>query len=289
FERQAARRPDVDAVVGADGRLCYRELDQRANRLAHHLRSLGVGPNVAVGLCTDRSGAMVEALLGILKAGGAYVPLNYEHPKRRLAHQLAETRAPVLVAQSALLEHLPDFDGAVVCLDRDRASIDACPATPVTAEGSPEDLVYVMYTSGSTGLPKGVEVSHGNLVGYVEAVLAALELDPNSDAPPSFATASAISTDLGNTSVFGALLSGGTLHLVSPDESMDGALFAAYLREHEVDVLKITPSQLRALASGADMTAVLPRRRLVLGGEALRWDLADSVLAAGDCRLLNHY
>src|SRR4029077_16205340 len=117
----------------------------RANRLAHHLRSLGVGPNVAVGLCMDRSAGMVEALLAILKAGGAYVPLNFEHPKGRLAHQLAETLAPVLIPQSALLDSLPAYDGSVVCVDRDRALIDACPDTPVPAADTSGDLVYVMY------------------------------------------------------------------------------------------------------------------------------------------------
>ena len=118
--------------------------------------------------------------------------------------------------------------------------------------------MYVMYTSGSTGLPKGVEVTHRNLVGYVEAVLGALGIDPDADEPLAFGAVSAISTDLGNTSVFGALLSGGTLHLVPPDTSMDGPLFAAYVCEHALDVLKITPSQLRALAAGADARSYCP-------------------------------
>jgi amino acid adenylation domain-containing protein len=215
--------------------------------------------------------------------------LNFEHPPARLAHQLGETNAPVLVTQEALLDRLPRYDGAVVCVDRDRDAFAACPASAPETATAPDDLVYVMYTSGSTGLPKGVEVTHRNLESYVAAVSRVLELPEAAPSGLGFAAVSAISTDLGNTSVFGALLSGGTLHLVPPDVATDGARFAAYRREHAVDVLKITPSQLRALVAGAGIESVLPRRWLVLGGEALPWELAAEVLAPGTCRLLNHY
>jgi amino acid adenylation domain-containing protein len=288
FEAHAARRPDAIAVVAGERRFTYRELDERANRLANHLQTLGVGPNVAVGLCMDRSAEMVEALLGILKAGGAYVPLNFEHPAARLAHQLVETAAPVLVTQEPLLDRLPEFDGAVVCIDRDAPVIATQPATPPQQRGSADDLVYVMYTSGSTGLPKGVEVTHRNLTGYVAAVTRVLEL--REDEQLGFAAVSAISTDLGNTSVFGGLLTGGTLHLVSPEVAMDGALFASYLESNVVDVLKVAPSQLASLIAGADVAAVMPRRWLVIGGEAARWELVDRLSdGAGTCRILNHY
>jgi amino acid adenylation domain-containing protein len=289
FDEQVERVPDAVAVVAEGGSLTYRELGERANRLAHHLRTLGVGPNVAVGLCMDRSTTMIEALLGILEAGGAYVPLNFEHPGPRLAHQLAETEAPVLLTQEALLDRLPPYGGAVVCMDRDRAAIDASPGTSPERDGGADDLAYVMYTSGSTGLPKGVKVTHRNLAGYVAAVSRALELGSDGERL-GFAAVSAISTDLGNTSVFASLLSGGTLHLVAPDVSMDGALFASYLSATQVDVLKITPSQLRALVAGSNAAAVLPRRCLVIGGEELRWELVDNLLESGaGCRIFNHY
>jgi amino acid adenylation domain-containing protein len=288
FGRWVERLPDAVAVVAGDGTLSYRELDERANRLAHYLRGLGVGPNVAVGLCMDRSAAMIEGLLGILKAGGAYVPLNFEHPAARLAHQLEETGAPVLVTQEGLLERLPPFNGAVVCIDRDAADIASCPGSTPAAEGGADDLVYVMYTSGSTGLPKGVEVTHRNLTGYVAAVSQALGLAEGERL--GFAAVSAISTDLGNTSVFGALLTGGTLHLVPPEVSVDGPLFASYLEANAVDVLKVAPSQLASLVAGADASRVLPRRWLVIGGEAARWELVDRLLESGPaCRVLNHY
>jgi amino acid adenylation domain-containing protein len=237
----------------------------------------------------NRSAEMVVALLGILKAGGPYVPLNFEHPPARLAHQLAETAAPVLVTEEALLQQLPEYRGAVVCVDHDRDEIERQPASEPPHEAEPENLVYVMYTSGSTGLPKGVAVTHRNLATYVTAVSRALSLDLAAPAL-AFAAVSAISTDLGNTSVFPSLLSGGTLHLVSPDVAMDGELLASYLELHAIDVLKITPSHFRAVSTACEPARLLPRRWLVLGGEALSWKLAADLLAVGSgCRILNHY
>jgi amino acid adenylation domain-containing protein len=289
FERHAAEAPGRVAVVGGGSSLTYGELNERANRLAHHLRALGVGRDVPVGLCLDRSPEMIESLLGILKAGGAYLPLNFEHPRARIAHQLEEAQAPVLVTQEALLDRLPAFEGSVVCVDRDRPTLELEPSSNPQPLGEPDDLVYVMYTSGSTGLPKGVAVTHRNLVNYTAAILQEFELDGAEADPATFAAVSAISTDLGNTSVFPSLLSGGSLHLIAPEVSMDGDLFASYVKAHPVDVLKITPSHLQALMADGN-TAVLPGRWLVLGGEALPWELVDRIGDAGaGCRILNHY
>ena len=133
FAAQAARTPEADAVVFEDERLSYGELDARANRLAHHLRALGVGPEVVVGLCVERSLEMVVGLLGILKAGGAYLPLDPDYPPERLAFMLADAGAPVLLTRAALRAHLPAHDAHVVCLDADWPAIARQPSTaPVT-------------------------------------------------------------------------------------------------------------------------------------------------------------
>ncbi len=287
FEEAAARSPDAVAVVAADATLSYAELEARANRLAHRLRELGVTRETAVGLCMERSASSVVGLLGVLKAGGAYVPLNFEHPAARLAHQLAETKAPVLLTESSMSDRLPPFEGVVLRVD-DQESLAGAPDVTPEPQNAPDDVVYVMYTSGSTGLPKGVGVTHRNLAAYATAILDRLELRGADSV--SFAAVSALSTDLGNTSVFGALLGGGTLHLVSPEDAMDGGRFAEYLRERPVDVLKITPSHLRAILDAGGTAGVLPRRWLVLGGEALSWELLERVRsAAPTCRVLNHY
>ena len=151
----AAVAADREAVVDEQGALTYAELDRRANQLAQRLRRAGVGPDSVVGLCTDRSTTMIIGLLGILKAGGAYLPLNFEHPPARLAHQLNETGAAVIVTQEALLGQLPDLDGEVVCLDRDRESLDAEPTDAPEVTVTPENLAYVHLHIGLDGDAEG--------------------------------------------------------------------------------------------------------------------------------------
>jgi amino acid adenylation domain-containing protein len=285
FALHASATPARDAVIDEHGSMGYAELDARANQLAHRLRAAGVGPDVTVGLCTDRSIEMVIGLLGILKAGGAYVPLNYEHPPARLQAQLAAAGAPAIVTQEALLSRLPAWEGEIVCLDRDRAELDAEPTTMPEVPLGDEHLAYVIYTSGSTGTPKGVAVTHANLANYVADITARLRADAQ---PLSFGLITAISTDLGNTSVFGALGSGGTLVLLSPAVAGDGAGLARVLEATPVDVLKITPSHIGALLSGNN-AGVLPRRTLVIGGERAPWDLVARIRSISACAVLNHY
>ena len=286
FERIAAEVPAAEAVVASDGVVTYEELNVRSNRLAHRLRALGIGRDDAVALCMERSTNSIVGLLGAVKAGGAYLPLNYEHPASRLAHQLTEAGARVIVTEASVADRLPPFDGTVVVLDHD--GLDAEAATNPAPVNDVDDLVYVMYTSGSTGTPKGAGISHRNLAAYTNAILERLGL---SDARGTrFGAMSALSTDLGNTSIFPALLGGGTLHLVSPDDALDGERFAAYMRSHPLDVLKVTPSHFRSILDAAEALAVVPSRWLVLGGEALPWQLVERLREAGvPCRILNHY
>ncbi|HIQ21351.1 MAG TPA: amino acid adenylation domain-containing protein, partial [Planctomycetes bacterium] len=166
FERQAARTPDAAAVISAGTTITYRELDQRANRLAHHLRRLGAGPGTLVGLCFDRSPELIVSLLGILKAGAAYVPLDPDYPQARLAYMVRDAGVDLLVTHNGLDDPLPTDGIRVIRVERDRASIDAQPAVAPEVKLSPDELAYVIYTSGSTGEPKGVEVPHRGLVNH---------------------------------------------------------------------------------------------------------------------------
>ena len=160
FAAQAAKTPAAAAVVCDAGTLSYGELELRANQLAHHLRALGVGPEVVVGLCVERSPAMIVALIAILKAGGAYLPLDPDYPRERLAFMLADAGAPVLVTQSTLLDRLPAHDARLVQLDADAALIAQQPEHAPAVALDPQHPAYVIYTSGSTGSPKGVVVAH---------------------------------------------------------------------------------------------------------------------------------
>ena len=286
FEDQVAKTPDAIALVFEDQRFTYRELNARANQLAHALRRHGVGPDVCVGLCVERSIEMIVGLLGILKSGGAYVPLNPEHPRARLELQLAESGALILITTAAGIDGPLEFAGATVELDRDRALLEAEPTTNPPLITSPENLVYVIYTSGSTGIPKGVAVSHRNLVNYTRFILRSLQID----GPQHFATVSTIAADLGNTCIFPSLLSGGCLHILSYDVAIEGELFRDYVAKQPIDVLKIVPSHLNALLTSHDGGGILPSKYLILGGEALSWKLLQRISQMDHtCRIINHY
>jgi amino acid adenylation domain-containing protein len=288
FEAQAARTPNHPALAFAGRVLTYAEVNARANQLAHLLGKHGVSSDTSVGLCVERSAEMIIGLLGILKAGGAYVPLLADHPKARIAHQLAEVGAPAVVTLEKHLDNLPEFGGTVLCLDRDHALLEAQPKSNPERRPGPDSLAYIIYTSGSTGVPKGVEVRHRNLVNYTRALCRRLALEQETTGL-HFATVSTIAADLGNTCIFPSLTSGGCLHVISHETSVDGRQFADYLAAHPIDVLKITPSHLSALldAAGADRR-VLPRRVLITGGEASTWELSARIRAGG-CLHLNHY
>jgi amino acid adenylation domain-containing protein len=165
--RQAAATPDAVALVMGDWFMTYGELNRRANQLAHHLRLLGVGPNVLVGVYMERSLDLIVALLGILKAGGAYVPLDHSYPTERLTFMLQDARTPVLLTHQHLVEHLSLDDIQVLCLDSDAATFAAYETADPAVVNTISDLVYVIYTSGSTGHPKGVEITHESLLNLV--------------------------------------------------------------------------------------------------------------------------
>ncbi|HEY0602078.1 MAG TPA: amino acid adenylation domain-containing protein, partial [Herpetosiphonaceae bacterium] len=286
FEEQAARTPDLIAVVAGEQRLSYADLNARSNQLAHALRRREVGPETHVALYLDRSVEIIVAVLGILKAGAAYVPLDPDQPPARLSAQLDNSRPPVLITHSSLLDRLPDYAGSILCLDRDQLAIEREPHTNPAHTSTAQNIAYVIYTSGSTGTPKGVAVTHQSLVNYTWFMCRTLDLAPGLN----FATVSTISADLGNTVVFSSLLSGGCLHVLDFDVATNGRMFADYLAQHQIDVLKIVPSHLRALIEAADGEHVLPRRNLILGGEALSSDFFTQLCErARGCAIINHY
>jgi amino acid adenylation domain-containing protein len=285
FAAHVAAAPARTAVTDGTTLLTYGELDARANQLAHHLRGAGVVPGATVALCARRTPNLIVGLLGILKAGAAYVPLHHEHPSARLRSQAETAAISALVTESAMLAQLPELDGPVVRLDEDQAALDAHPTGSPSLDVGRDGVAYIIYTSGSTGVPKGVAVTHANLDNYAGFIAARLGADRE---PLSFGAITSIATDLGNTSVFGALCSGGTLVLVDPAVAGDAGALASLFATAPVDVLKITPSHIGALLAGGD-PAVLPRRWLVLGGERAPWDLVTRVRAVSEVAIVNHY
>ena len=285
FEAQARRVPDRVAVVCGGDNLTFAELNAAANRLAQALRLRGVGNGSPVGLCLERSVHLIVGMLGILKAGGAYVPLVPELPRARVAQQLEESGALVVVTGRQWLDRVPP--ALALCVDD--AALAAMPAADPTWAVAPDQAAYVLFTSGSTGTPKGVAVTHRNLLNYTRAIGRLLGFDlAADDRALHFATVSTFAADLGNTAIYPALLSGGCLHVIPDDVATDASAYADYVAARQVDVLKITPSHLRALMAGPG-AAVLPNRFLVLGGEACPWDLVEAVSRIGRCRVINHY
>jgi len=282
IEAQARRTPDHVAVVFEQERLTYGELDRRAGRLAHHLRGRGVGPDALVGLFVERSADLMVGILGILKAGAAYLPIDTGYPQERVAFMLSDASVAVVVTQSGLVARLPIDSSRAVCLNGD---LDApAPAGPPPVR--PDHLAYVIYTSGSTGRPKGVCITHRNIVNYVLGIAERLRLEPGMN----HATVSTIAADLGNTVVFPALATGGCLHVVSHERAENPAQLAEYFQRERIDVVKIVPSHLAALQTGPHPEAVMPRSRLVLGGEASRLDWIARLRAlAPGCEIYNHY
>ncbi len=284
FEDHAARTPQLPALACGDVELTYGELNARANQVAHALRECGVQRDSAVAICMDRSVELIIGILGILKAGGAYVPLHPEHPRSRLEFQLADSEAKALLTRTSLAPLTAGFAGDVILLDGD--DLTALPASNPDRIGETNDLAYLIYTSGSTGVPKAVAVRHGGLSNYAAAIGSELGLDAYP--PLRFGLVTSVTTDLGNTSLFGALTSGGCLELVPVDVALDGDAFANYVSRRPLDVLKITPSHLSGLLATGD-GRVLPSTHLVVGGEPFSWDLADQVMALGRCSVTNHY
>ncbi|HXC31870.1 MAG TPA: amino acid adenylation domain-containing protein [Verrucomicrobiae bacterium] len=285
FEEQVRKTPGQTALVFEGQRLTYRELDRRANLVAHTLKGLGAGPDTLAGLLIERSAEMIVGLLGMLKAGAAYVPMDTAFPAERIAFMLADAKVAVLLTQKSLLASLPAGAPKTVCLDSfDWSEPDGKAQAP--ARPRPENLAYVIYTSGSTGRPKGVGIEHRNLVNYVLGVSERLRFQ----AGMNHATVSTIAADLGNTVLFPALVTGGCLHVISQPRAESQPLLAEYFQREKIDVLKIVPSHLAALQSGNHPEQVIPRSRLILGGEAssLEW-IEQLRRLAPNCEIYNHY
>jgi amino acid adenylation domain-containing protein len=262
FEEQAERTPEAVAVMFEDRELTYRELNQKANPLAHHLRSLEVGPNHLVAVCMERSPEMVIALLGALKAGATYVPLDPAYPKARLQFILEDTRARIVLTDSAALGSLPPTNAHLICLDRDWEAIAKSPQYNPSNRTTADHLAYVTYTSGSTGVPKGVEVCHRGVLRLLFGV-DYVQLDRGRTilhaAPASF--------DAATFEIWGALLHGGKC-VIFPGTIPDPQDLGEVLKTQKVDTVWLTAALFNTVIN-EDPQALSGVSQLLIGGEAL--------------------
>ncbi|MFJ9721005.1 amino acid adenylation domain-containing protein [Streptomyces sp. NPDC101213] len=245
FEQRAAQTPDAVAVVCGTESLTYRQLDERANRLAHRLRAVpGIGPDVPVGVCLERSPAMVWTLLGILKAGAAYVPLDPEHPAERLAYLVADSGAPLIITDTAHAALLPG-DSDLLAVDRPADLPDTLPTKAPEPVAEPGDLCYLIYTSGSTGRPKGVRIEHRGVVNYLAGMQHAFPLAEGE----GFLQATPLSFDVSAYEIFWPLWQGATVVLVPGSDRLDMAEVSRLMRAHRVVGLHFVPSLLDLFVS----------------------------------------
>jgi amino acid adenylation domain-containing protein len=268
FERQVEKTPDACAVTFEGTHLTYGELNRRANHVAHHLRALGVGPDVLVGLFVERSLEMVVGILGILKAGGAYLPIDPVYPKDRLAFMLEDASAPILLTQSTLALELPAHKAKVVCFDTDRAVLDREPETNPPHSSTPDHLAYVIYTSGSTGKPKGSLITHYNVVRLMQATEPWYQFTEH-DVWTFFHSHA---FDFSVWELYGALLYGGRVVMVPYLTSRSPEAFYELLVSERVTVLNQTPSAFKQLMQAEETLGArtsLALRYVIFGGEAL--------------------
>ena len=282
---QAELTPDAAALRFEQDELTYRELNQRANQLAHFLRKLGVGPDGLVGICMERSTEMLVGSLGVLKAGGAYVPLDPRSPAERLSFIIRDAGLSIVLTREGLREFFPIADARLICLDSDWTGISQEDDTNLDSGVTAANLAYIVYTSGSTGRPKGVLVEHRQLSSYIHGVRERIGLD----ACTSFAMVQPLTVDSSVTTIYPPLLTGGCLHLITDECAADSQAVATYLRQHQIDYLKIAPSHLAALQQTVDPSMLMPRKLLIIGGEASRVAFGEQLRTLAQCSIFNHY
>jgi surfactin family lipopeptide synthetase A len=286
FELEAEKRPDAVAVRCGDRVLSYRELDQRANHLAQHLRSLGVGPEVLVALSVERSLEMVVGILGVLKAGGAYVPLDPAYPRERLDFMLSDCRAAVLLTQA----HLPAIGSSsgeirVVRLDSDWNLIERASERTAIVDADPENLAYVIYTSGSTGGPKGVQVTQRNLAQSTSA-----RLDYYDGTGKKFLLLSSFAFDSSVATIFHALCSGGTLILPGPEFTWEARQISELIFRNQISNILCIPSVYGELLQAVDAGQLASLHTVILAGESCPRQLVEMhAKALPGVQLCNEY
>lgn len=284
-ERQVERTPDAVALVYQDQELTYGELNRRANQLAHFLRELGVGPDVLVGICAERSLEMVIGLLAVLKAGGAYVPLDPSYPAKRLAFMLQDARVAVLLSQEHLVEGLPAHDARLVRLDADWKEVARRGTANPMGGARAENLAYMIYTSGSTGQPKGAMNTHGairNRLLWMQDAYHLTDADRVLQKTP-------FSFDVSVWEFFWPLLAGAQLVVAVPGGHQDGGYLVRLIRERQITVMHFVPAMLRLFVEQEGLELCDSVRKVICSGEALAFELQERFFERSSAELHNLY
>ncbi|MGL5939583.1 MAG: amino acid adenylation domain-containing protein [Waterburya sp.] len=286
FAEQVVKSPDAVAVVFKDSQITYRELNSQANQLAHYLQQNGVKPEIIVGICCDRSLAMVIALLAVLKAGGAYLPLDPSYPPERLRFMVEDSNLAVLLTQTKLLDLVSNSQAKIVCLDQEKDKITQNSAVNPVNSVTPENLAYVIYTSGSTGKPKGVMIPHRALTNHMLWMQTELPLNSSDKVLQK----TPFSFDASVWEFYAPLLVGGTLIVAKPDGHQDPSYLTELIIQEKITILQLVPSLLRVLLEEEKIDNCKSLCRVFCGGEILPWELQQRFYRQFEhCELYNLY
>ena len=273
FESQAATTPETIAVVSGDQKLTYSELNARSNQLAYYLKKQRIKPGVIVGISLKRSSDLVLAILGVLKTGAAYIPIDVGYPDERIGYILKDTKAPVLLTDSLIVNHQSSISNSqIICLDIEWTNIARERKDNMAHDAISENLAYVIYTSGSTGDPKGVMIVHRSLTNY----LLWAKKQYFQDAPLDFPLFSAISADLTITSVFLPLISGSKIIVYEEDEDGVDLSILKVIEDNKVGIIKLTPTHLSLIVGKEVQNSKL--KKFIVGGENFEVGLAKKIL-----------
>ncbi|HTI15424.1 MAG TPA: amino acid adenylation domain-containing protein [Dictyobacter sp.] len=270
-EEQVARTPEQTALIFEGKTRTYRELNQEANQLAHRLQAMGVGPDVLVGVCMERSFEMVVALLAIIKAGGAYVPMDPTYPAERLAYMLEDAQVPVLLTQRHLQQQLPATSARTITVDPGWNANSTDSQENPFSQITPDNLAYMIYTSGSTGKPKGVMNTHKGICNRLNWMQNAYQLTTHDrvlqKTPFSF--------DVSVWEFFWPLISGATMVIARPGGHQDPAYLAQLIAEQRVTTTHFVPSMLQVFLQDPNVERCQSLRHVICSGEALTTDLQE--------------
>jgi amino acid adenylation domain-containing protein len=275
YEQQVRATPEATAIVFDEQALTYAQLNRRANQLAHRLQKMGVGPDQVVAICLERSFDLIVALLGVLKANGAYLPVDPALPRDRQALMLDDAQPVVLITESLLQPELPLVKAPLLVIDLERAALEAESGDDLPAQITGKNLAYVMYTSGSTGLPKGVEIPHEALTNF----LASMQERPGLTAQDVLVAVTTFSFDIAGLEIFLPLVTGAKLIFLNRDDAADGFRVLHHITTQNATVLQATPSTWRMLLDAK--WPGNPKLKMLCGGEALPRELANQLLAKG--------
>jgi amino acid adenylation domain-containing protein/non-ribosomal peptide synthase protein (TIGR01720 family) len=272
FEEQTARKPQALALIYEKRQVSYKELNKRANQIAHYLHGVGVRRGSRVGLCLERSIEAIVGLLGILKAGAAYVPLDPRYPKSRLSFLLQDADIQALLTQTALLQSVPESRKRRICIDSEAAAILGQKIDNPRSSASADDVAYIVYTSGSTGQPKGVAVSHGAASNHMQWIIRELPLRENGRMLHKHST----SFDAALSEILQPLLSGATLVIAPPGAEYDSDALIQIMRKQQVTAIDAVPAMLKALIENDEIAKCTDLKLIISGGEALAAELQQA-------------